>query len=285
LQTGIAIRQKQDFGITPIGISQSSILQVVNNSTFVVDLSFNLNGSNAYSLGNNTCSNLAAGASCELTVNLNSNKVGNLSATVTINANNSAVPTSSAVITSQVIAAAASLASGAGVNNSAVSWYSGGNNSWVLNPVGTGVQSGTIDNNQESILSAYIQGKGQLDFQWSVSSEENEDDPTDPYDALYVYVNNELRAFISGSVAFESFPSITLDTDNSIINWVYRKDPATVEGEDKGYVRNVVFKPTQVVTPPTPTTPVTNNNSGGGSFSWLAMLSLLVLTRLRKTSR
>ena len=284
LQTGIAIRQKQDFGITPIGISQSSVLQVVNNSTFVVDLTFNLTGSNAYSLGNNTCSNLAAGASCELTVNLNSSQVGNLSATVAINANNSAVPTSSAVITSQVIAAAASLASGAGSNNSAVSWYSGGNKSWVLNPVGTGVQSGTIDNNQESILSAYIQGKGQLDFQWSVSSEENADDPTDPYDALYVYVNNELRAFISGSVAFTSFPTITLDTDNSIITWVYRKDPATVEGEDKGYVRNVVFKPTQVVTPPTPTTPVTNSNSGGGSLSWLAILSLLVLTRLRKTS-
>jgi secreted trypsin-like serine protease len=285
LQTGIAIRQKQDFGISPVGISQSSDLQVVNNSSFVVDLNFVLTGSSAFSLGSNTCSNLAVGTSCVLTVNLNSAQTGELSADITINANNSAVATSSAEIDAQVIATASNLAGAAGTNNNSVSWYSGGNMSWVLNPTGGGVQSGAIENNQQSILSSYIQGKGKLNFQWSVSSEENEDDQSDPYDALYVYVNNELQKFISGSVEFEDFPTINLDADNSIVTWVYRKDPATKAGEDKAYVRNVVFTPSQVTTPPTPNKPVTSPNSGGGgSFSWLIILSLFALLRLRKFS-
>ena len=288
LKTGIAIRQKQDFGILPVGVSQSSSLQVVNNSTSVVDLTFNIAGSNAFSLGNNTCSNLAAGARCEVVVNTNSNQVGELSATVAISANNNAVPTSSALLTSMVIASANNLDGVAGTNNTSVNWYAGGNKPWVLNPSGTGVQSGDIGNNQESILTAAIKGKGQLTFQWSVSSEENEEDPNDPYDALYVYVNNELQEFISGKVAFKSFDTITLTTDNSVITWIYRKDsgdPSPNEVDDKAYVRNVVFTPDQEAPPPTPTpsTPAATNNSGGGSLSWLAIFSMLVFIRQRKT--
>ncbi|KXI28573.1 trypsin-like serine protease [Paraglaciecola hydrolytica] len=283
LQTGIAIRQKQDFGISPISVSQSSTLQVVNNSTFSVALSFNITGSNTFSLGTNTCANLAAGASCDLNINLNANQTGELSATVTINANNNVVATSSASLNSQVIATATNIAGVAGTNNNSVSWYSGGNKPWLANSTSSGVQSGSIDHNQESILSAYVQGKGKFNFQWSVSSEENEEDPSDPYDALYVYVNNELQDLISGSVAFEDFPTINLETDNSIITWIYRKDPATVAGDDKAYIRNVVFTPNQVTTTPPPTTPVTNNNSGGGgSLGWLSLISLLVLLRLSK---
>jgi secreted trypsin-like serine protease len=287
LQTGIAITQKLDFGVSPAGISQTNTLQLVNNSTFVVDLSFTINGSNAFSLGNNTCSNVIAGGNCTLTVNLSSSQTGEITSTVTINTNNSAVPTSSSLLSAQVISTASTLSGVAGTTNSKVTWYSGGHKAWLANAIGSGVQSGSIGNNQESILSAYVQGKGKLNFQWSVSSEENKDDPSEPFDALYIYVNNELQEFISGEVAFAAYSTITLDSENSIITWVYRKDQSDFEadvGEDRAYVRNVVFTPNQVITTPTPSAPVSNGRSGGGSFSWLIILSLFALLRLRKFS-
>ena len=100
---------------------------------------------------------------------------------------------------------------------------------------------------------------------------------------MYLYVNNELQTFISGEVAFESYPTITLDDDSSIITWVYRKDPATTEGDDKAYVRNVVFTPTQVT--PIPTTPLTpsTSGSGGGTAGWFSILCLVGLWGVRRT--
>lgn len=274
LQTGIAITQNEDFGVSPLGVTQESTLQLVNNSTFVVDLSFTISGSSAFSLGSNTCNNLAAGGGCELKVNLNPTQAGEQNASVTIITNNPAVPASSALLSTQSINTAAALSGVAGSTNSSVTWYSGGNRPWLANNTASGVQSGIIGNDQQSILSAFVVGKGSLSFQWSVSSEENVDDPTDPYDALYLYVNNELQTFISGEVAFESYPTITLDDDSSIITWVYRKDPATIAGDDKAYVRNVVFTPTEITTfLPTPLTPSTGG--GGGTASWLSILCLI----------
>jgi secreted trypsin-like serine protease len=278
LQTGIAITQLQDFGVAPVGVSQVSTLQLVNNSTFVVDLSFSISGSSAFSLGSNTCNNVTAGGTCELSVNLNPSQTGELTGTVTINTNNSAVPSSSALLSAHVITSASSLSGVAGSTNNKVTWYSGGNRPWLANTTDLGVQSGIIGNSQQSILSAYIVGKGTLSFQWAVSSEENVEDPEDPYDALYLYVNNELQTFISGEVAFESYPTITLNSDSSIITWVYRKDPATIAGDDKAYVRNVLFTPTQVAPTPTPTA----STGGGGATGWLGIICLMGLWGIRR---
>lgn len=280
LQTGIAVTQKLDFGIAPTGVIQAANIQLVNNSSFVVDLSFTVSGNNAFSLGNHSCDNLAAGASCELTVNLSPSQAGDLSGTIMVNTNNSAIPTSSTFLLAQVISTASALSGVAGTTNNKVTWYSGGNRPWLANSTDAGVNSGIIGNNQESILSAYVAGKGTFNFQWAVSSEENEEDATDPYDALYLFVNNEQVAFISGEVAFESYPSITLNTDNSIITWVYKKDPATVAGDDKGYVRNVVFTPSQITTPSTPST--SNNSGGGGASGWLSILLLFGLYLIKR---
>jgi secreted trypsin-like serine protease len=285
LQIGIAITQIQDFGVSPLGVTQESTLQLVNNSTFVVDLNFTISGSNAFSLGSNTCNNVAAGGGCELTVNLTPTQAGELNASVTIITNNPAVPASSALLSTQSINAASALSGVAGSTNSSMTWYSGGNRPWLANTTGLGVQSGIIGNNEESIISAYIEGKGTLNFQWAVSSEKNEEDETDPYDALYLFINNEQVAFISGEVAFGDLEGvidpISLNTDTSIITWVYRKDLATIAGDDQAYVRNVVFTPIEVTTfLPTPLTPSTGG--GGGTAGWLSILCLIGLWRIRR---
>jgi hypothetical protein len=117
-----------------------------------------------------------------------------------------------------------------------------------------------------------------------VSSEENTDlevtDPDfEPYDALYLYVNGILIDYISGEVDFTE-TSIDLAEGTNVINWTYNKDPNAAEGQDKGFIRNLVFTVPVVVTP-APTPPVTSNSSGGGSLGWI-MLCLFGLTlRLR----
>lgn len=285
IQTGIAITQKQDFGISPINISQTSRLSLANNSQSIVNLTFSISGSSAFSIIENNCTNLAAGASCDVAIEFSPPQSGNYSGTLVINSNDVSVVTSEALLQGQAISQATHLSGVAGTTNSKLTWYSGGDALWTANPTDTGVQSGNIANNQESILTAYIEGSGTLSFDWRVSSEENEDDPSEPFDALYIYVNNVLYDFISGvDGEFEDFGDITLEDQSNIVTWVYSKDPGASEGEDKGYIRNVVFTPTEAVSLPTPNNPSTSSSSGGGSSSWLSisLLALLVLVRINK---
>lgn len=281
---GIAVQQIQDFGVSPVAISQSSTLNISNNSEFTVDLDFSITGSSTFTLQNHNCTNIAVGESCSLDVSFSPNQSGELSAYLSISTNNNAVLTSEALLKGQAVNSASTLSGVAGPTNTSVTWYSGGDANWLANAIDSGVQSGNINNNQQSILTAYIQGPGTLNFDWRVSSEENEDDPNEPYDALYVYVNNTLYDFISGvDGEFESFGDISLENDTSIVTWIYSKDPATIDGEDKGYVRNVVFTPTAV--PSTPSTPTTSSSSSGGGsigYLWLMLIVCLLLFRKRQ---
>jgi hypothetical protein len=167
-----------------------------------------------------------------------------------------------------------------------VTLFSGGSNGasgWAANAV-EGIESGTNDDLQDSIVVARIEGEGVLTFDWSVSSEENTDlDITDPdfepYDALYLYVNGELIESISGEVEFTQM-SIDLAEGINIINWTYNKDPAVSEGDDKGLIRNLVFTVPVVVTPTIPVTP-NPSGGGGGSLGWIILCLFGLAFRVR----
>jgi len=120
---------------------------------------------------------------------------------------------------------------------------------------------------------ASITGEGTLSFEWSVSSEDNEEDANDPFDALYVFVDNELYSFISGELtAFETISNLELGAGTHRITWVYSKDPAVSEGDDKAYLRNVTFTAKVVAPPPTPTPTPSPSNASGGGAAWLLLL-------------
>jgi secreted trypsin-like serine protease len=286
---GIAVTQQHNFGLGLEGEELTTELTVTNNSDLNVGLSFALLGSSDFTLDASSCISLDANSSCQLSISYLPASANEVSAELIITTpGNDQILTSNAIVSAITLSSAANLSAIVGSGSDAVSLFSGGSNGasgWAANAV-EGIESVTTGNLQDSILVAHIEGQGVLRFDWSVSSEENTDlevtDPDfEPYDALYLYVNGILIDYISGEVDFTEM-SIDLAEGTNVINWTYNKDPNAAEGQDKGFIRNLVFTVPVVVTPaPAPTPPVTSNSSGGGSLGWI-MLCLFGLTlRLR----
>jgi secreted trypsin-like serine protease len=289
ITNGIAAPQRQDFGLGLAGVVQTTELTVTNNSEINVGLSFELtaDSDSDFTLDASNCATLEAGSSCQLSVSYLPATVNAVSAELVITTDSDQVQTSNTFITGTTLGPAADLTSLAGTASEAVTLFSGGSNGasgWLANSA-EGLESGTNADLQDSILVAQVVGEGVLTFDWSVSSEENTDlEVTDPdfvpYDALYLYVNGELIEYISGDVAFTEM-SIDLAEGTNIINWTYNKDPAASEGDDKGYIRNLVFTPPAVVVTPPVTTPATPKSSGGGSLGWMTLCLFGLTFRLR----
>jgi len=286
---GVAVTQRHDFGLGIEGEVQTTELTVTNNSEINVGLDFELSGSSDFTLDASNCATLDAASSCQLSINYLPASANDVTAELTFTADDNQVQTSGAIVTGTTLISAVELSAIVGSASDAVSLFSGGLNGasgWTANtePGGEGIESGTTGDVQDSIFIAQIVGEGVLTFDWSVSSEENTDlvetDPEfEPYDALYLYVNDILIDYISGEVAFTEF-SVDLAEGTNVINWTYNKDLNAADGQDKGFIRNLVFTPV-VVVPPVVRPPVTPNSSGGGSLSWMLLCLLGLTFRLR----
>jgi secreted trypsin-like serine protease len=279
---GVAIDQIQDFGRTPRNFETIVELRVANNASESTNVSFAIEGDSEFSLDTSNCNNLAANASCQLVVSYSPTFSGSHDAKVIITSDNANVSVSQSVLLGEAFDAANELVGVAGPANDQVSWFSGGNSPWIANTI-AGVESGVISDRQESVLIALIEGEGSLTFNWGVSSEENTEDGADPFDTLDFYINNQLIDFISGEVDVSTYDDtrglLELGPGNHVISWVYTKDDSAFEGDDKGFVRNVVFTP---VTPPVfLPTPVISNSSGGGSLGWIMLCLFGLVFRLR----
>jgi secreted trypsin-like serine protease len=282
---GIAIEPSHDFAITAQKTIQTKQLNVTNNSDFSANLSFSItstNGSSAFSLVTDSCTNLASKQSCELTVNFDAEATGFQDAVITINSNDTNIPTSQAFISAQAIAANSDINTQLSSGSSELLWFSGGDESWLIDTTEAAIMSGAIGDNQESSAMLTFTGAGSLSFDWSVSSEENIDDPESPYDALYLIIDGEQVDFISGVVAYSNVTKEFTDGDHQV-TWIYKKDGGVSEEEDTGYLKNVIFTPKVVTTPvTTPVTEVTSNSSGGSStYFLLIMLSMIGIIRRR----
>lgn len=287
---GIAVPQTQDFGIGLEGVEQTTELTVSNNSEINVALSFALsdNSNTDFSLDASSCATLDAGASCQVSVSYLPTTLDAVTAQLIITTDNDQVPASKTYILGTTLGSASDLSAAAGTTSDAVTIFSGGSNGasgWTANET-EGLESGTNNDLQDSVLAVQIEGEGVLTFDWSVSSEENTDlevtDPDfEPYDALYLYLNGELIEFISGEVDYTEM-SIDLAAGTNVINWTYSKDPAVSEGEDKGFIRNLVFTPTVVEEPtPLPVPSDSSGSSGGGSLGWMILCLFGLTFRLR----
>lgn len=265
---GIAITQQQDFRANPVGVIQQETLTVFNHSDSVVNLTFAIDGDKVFSLVKHNCAQLTSQQSCEVKVQYKPLFAGTYNAYLNVTADDRNVATSRTNLSGVALGTANVLDGVAGPNNASMSWFSGGDKIWSTNAI-SGVQSGAIADLQESILMAVTEGEGELSFEWSVSSEENSDDPSDPFDALYLWINGEQIDFISGEQeGLYASQSYSLGEGQNIITWVYNKDADTAAGEDTGLVRNVIFIPTVIVLPIEP------KKSGGGSLGWLSLIVL-----------
>lgn len=291
MMSGIAIEQYYDFGITAQESTKSYQLNIVNNTLLDANLNFSVEGDDVFSLMADSCLILASGAECELTVNYSAAEANSHSANIVISSDNAELLLSSAKVEGVTIAPSQIITTQLGSDDSVMKWYTGGAASWLATPGTSSIQSGTVSDNQESIALLTLSGEGELDFEWSVSSEANVDDPADPYDALYLYIDGELIDFISGDVDFKT-ENISLSSGEHSIIWTYKKDGASTDLNDKAFLRNVIFSPAggsttpPVVTPPVVTPPVVikpkSTSSGGGSIGLFSLLLVLLVSSRRK---
>ncbi len=280
---GIAIDASYDFAITPQNTAQSTQLNVNNNSDFTANLTFDIagnNDSNVFSLVTDECASLAAKQSCEIAVNFNAKVAGVHEATITINSNDINIPTSQALISAQAITENSEINSQLSNGSSELLWFSGGDKPWQLDNTEAAITSGDISDKQQSSVMLTFTGAGKLSFDWSVSSEENTDDPKSPYDALYLIVDGKETNFISGKVPYTTVTIDDLAEGEHQIVWLYQKDDASSAEEDKGYLKNVIF--TETITPTPPTNEVTSKSSSGSmTYFLLIMLSVIGIIRQR----
>lgn len=272
---GVAIVGQSDFSLTPAGFETEAFLTLLNNSEETLSPSVSIEDATNLTVDMQNCASLAPSSTCLATLTFSPGDEVSQTANIILETGSSDVPASGTAISMDSVGLAPDdIATSAGAANDAIQWFTGGNAAWTAN-ASAGLQSGIIGDLSESHLLAVIEGEGTLLFDWSVSSEENTDDPDQPYDALYFIVNGELQEFISGSVNFTSV-SVPLSAGTNIVEWTYSKDQNTSDGADQGLIRAVTFTPTAVVTP-TPT-PTANSSSGGGALGWasLVLIGLLV---------
>jgi len=283
---GVAIDQQLDFGVRAQQSEQTKQLTVSNNSSLTANVNYRIAGSNTFTLESNSCTQLAPSESCQLNISYLATTVGEHTASVIITADNADIATSASKLSAQTIELETNINNQFSSNDNLLTWYSGGDSKWQLDNIDSAITSGTIGNLQQSIVMATFTGEGELSFEWAVSSEENSDEPSEPYDALYVYLDNELINFISGEIDYTT-ETIAVSQGEHTITWIYAKDTFTSAGEDEALLRNVDFTPTPVITPTPSTSPPTSTNtstrssSGGGALGWLIGL-MVVICRQRK---
>jgi secreted trypsin-like serine protease len=291
---GIAIDQRLNFLVQAQDKPVSKVLEVVNNSELRANLTFTIEGDDNFTIANDQCNSMAAGATCSLQINYDTADVGKQSANVIITSDNSDISTTK--VSAQTIVLASEIKTQLASSDNALTWYSGGSDdssAWLFDNTEAAIVSGNITGNQESIVMITVLGQGELTFEWSVSSEENIEEPDKPFDALYLYVDGELIQFISGDVAYQS-ESINLTVGEHYITWVYQKDSLNSSGDDNAHLRNIFFTPLGGVTPtsfiiPVPATPAqtptkttASSSSGGGSIAWMSLIFMAVINLRKK---
>jgi|GEM_PF-1660646 len=297
---GIAITARYDFATTPQDVAQSTLLPLTNNSAIDVNLTFNLEFENedyqGLSLNTDNCTLLPAQSSCDIEIVFDAKTAGKHQAQIIIGTDNENIPAGTSFITAEALAKSNEINEQLSSNSSELAWFTGGNLDWQLDDTDTAITSGNIIDAQESKVMLTFSGAGVLSFEWAVSSEENIDNPTEPYDALFLIVNGQQFDFISGEVDYTQVELPEFSNGEHQIMWVYSKDAFASDGDDKGYLKNVIFTPKVVepiapitvspITPASPVVPPINNEKpSGGSTTFVALLILVLFSvRHRKVS-
>ena len=102
---------------------------------------------------------------------------------------------------------------------------------------GLAVRSGVIGHSQQTSIQTTVKGKGRVSFFWKVSSEQN-------YDKLHFYVDGtEVVPAISGTVVWTQVSYDITNVGEHTLAWRYTKDNSASNGDDCGWVADVVWEP------------------------------------------
>ena len=117
-----------------------------------------------------------------------------------------------------------------------LTFFSEGDSPWFVD--GDAARSGPIGDDGSTSLTTTVQGRGVLAFRWRTSSEGE-------YDGLRLRIDGNEVSRISGWREWADF-SHTIATDGShTVEWRYDKDGSVSDGEDCGWIDDVVWTPAE----------------------------------------
>ena len=90
------------------------------------------------------------------------------------------------------------------------------------------------------VLTVDVLAAGELTFMYKVSSENN-------YDKLHFYMDNQEKGTWSGTVDWTQFTQ-PVTVGQHTFKWSYTKDSSVNSGDDCGYIDDIKFPPTNVIT-------------------------------------
>ncbi len=127
---------------------------------------------------------------------------------------------------------------GEAVDNTALTWSTGGNNNWFgqtsyFDNDSDAAESGDIGDDEITWLETDVTGPGTLSFRWKVSSEGS-------YDYLRFYINGTEQDQISGTPGW-SQNTYSISSGAHTLRWEYDKDTYVSENLDRGWVDDVVW--------------------------------------------
>ena len=127
---------------------------------------------------------------------------------------------------------------GEAVDNTALSWNTGGNANWFRQNItyyynGDAAQSGVISHNESTWIQTTVTGPGILRFYWSTSSEAN-------HDFLECYIDGMRQERISGNVSWQQ-KNYSINSGSHTLQWRYVKDGSVNAGMDAGWLDKVEF--------------------------------------------
>ena len=106
----------------------------------------------------------------------------------------------------------------------------------VVHTGSSALQSGWIDNDEQTYVETTVTGAGMLEFQWKVSSEAS-------YDVLSVRVDGEYRGEISGEQDWSAMSIVVSGDGEHTVQWVYEKDVSGYDGSDCAWLDAVKWTP------------------------------------------
>ena len=118
-----------------------------------------------------------------------------------------------------------------------LTFFSESESPWFVDGDGA-ARSGASGDDGATTLATTTHGKGTLSFRWRTSSE-------DYYDWLRLRIDGNEVASISGERAWEEFTHTIVTDGSHTVEWAYTKDGSVSDGEDSGWIDDVVWTPAE----------------------------------------
>lgn len=291
---GIAYDYLADFGAIEVNGTATKTINITNNGETNAILSgFTASGSGSENITVNSesCATIEALGSCELSIEYNAASAIGDDVQIAITSDNEYTPNITIDVSGVFLDNADSAVSEAveAAENSNIQFFTDPANPWVVQTDTviegeSAIQSATISDSESTYLLAKVSGPSKLMFDVKTDIEKN-------YDFLDIYLNGELKEYLTGSTDFQG-RFIRIPEGEHRVTFKFVKDELYSEGADAvyldGFMEYVAPTPPPAPAPaPAPTPPPVERktNSAGGSVGIFGLLLILFCSAFSYRSR